>query len=420
MYVFWEQNKLLSLRLFTLLSGFGVNLTCVNFILHHHGENDFVIFSFISSLPALLNFLDFGLGTAAYNSQVDSKEKSQSRDFNEQEELTLIYLLSTLLTSICLLLIFFTFFLNPNLFNIGIFTNDNQIYLLLLAFVIVCITSPFSIAYKILVAKHKSSQVIAIQGLIPLFTFLIVVLGYSLEWRWIAFLASPISMLLAAFWAYFSSNQIRILLINNLPGKIRKAFIKLIRHSILSVIAIVMTNIVAFLPRYILAQKGNEIELAKLSFMLMFLISAQSLISVEAQANVTKIRMSKESSTSVLIRQATYRCLILASILSGGMFILSLIDNYLGIRIISGVEAACASLLLFIWGAQTVTSSANSQTQNIKFFIVLYSLILSTVALSWYFFSINSFFQVFLIILLPTYLLVTFGVLTKFKFSILK
>jgi hypothetical protein len=262
--------------------------------------------------------------------------------------------------------------------------------------------------------------VIAIQGLIPVFTFSLVALGYFLNWHWIVYLATPISMLAAAFWAYIASNQIRMILINSFSGKMKALSMQLIRHSILSVIAIVIANVVAFLPRYILTQSGNDIELVKLSFMLMFLISAQSLISVDAQAKVTKIRTSVQSNTSVLVRQATYRCLLLAFILSVGMFLLSLIDDYLGIRIISSTEAACASLLLFIWGAQIVTSSANSQTKNIKFFILLYSLTLSVSALVWHFLIIKSFFQIFFLILLPTYLILTLGVLTKFKFSLLK
>ena len=416
--LFWKRNQFVTLRFFTLLTGFIINIACVNYILKQHGDTDFVIFSFISSLPALLNFLDFGLGTAVYNSQVDGSRVSRVKNLALREEKTLIYLFSVCLSLVCIALVLITFFVFPNLFDLAILKNPNQKSLFLYAIILVCITSPFTISYKILLAENKNSQVIVIQGFIPLLTFLIVASGYFFRWTWISLLATPISMLVISVLSYVHSDQFEITKISNISGKMRQISTTLLRHSLLSVIAILLANAVAFLPRYILALNGNEKELVKLSFMTMFLISTQSLISVEAQARVTKIRLTKGFETTLLVRQATYKCLILASILSLGMFSLPLIGDILDLRLISLSEAACASLLLLLWASQIVTSIANSQTKNIKFFILLYSISLLILFFNWKFFEIKSFLQIFCLILLPAYLLAAMIVIGKFKFTI--
>lgn len=402
------------------MSGFLINLIIANLFLRNFGETHFAIYVFISSLPSLLNFLDFGLGSAAYNSQVDGMQISKSGPTKSQEELSSIYLLSVVLIFCSMVFLVVAYQLFPNVFKIALFSTVGKTEILVIGILFICLTTPFTISYKILQASNRNLELILLQGLIPCLTLIIVFLGNISGAQDIAYLASPISALVIAVWAFFRSQIYgRIEIRTSITG-LRVRFLGLIRHSFLSLTALIISNVLLFLPRYILAQNGDESELVKLSFMLMFLVSAQSLISADSQAQVTLIRISPEPEQVKRIQKATIRCLALAFFLSLGMIVLSVISEKFNVRVLTKQEALFAAVLLLLWASQIVTSSVNSQTKNIPFFIAIYSFSLFFVIVMSFCFEIVSFYQIFCLIMFPTTLMITIGVISKFRLKIRK
>jgi O-antigen/teichoic acid export membrane protein len=414
----WSQNRLILTRLATLIIGFVINLIIANLYLKYIGEGFFAIYVFIASLPSLLNFLDFGLGSAAYNSLVDGMHNSKSGLRKHREDLSSIFFLSVVLVLSSLVLVGVVYKIFPSLFNIALFSTLEKTEILVIGFLLICLMTPFTISYKILQATNRNLELILLQGLIPCLTLIIVCFGYISGARDFAYLASPISLFVIAIWAFFRSQIYEGLKFGFFITGLKTRFMGLIRHSILSLIALIISNVLFFSPRYILAQNGDENELVKLSFMLMFLISAQSLISADSQAVVTRIRISPEPEQVERIQKATIRCLILAFFISFGMIVLSVISEKFSIRVLTLQEAFSASVLLLLWASQIVTSSVNSQTKNIPFFIGIFTFILIFVTVISFRIKIVSFDQIFFLIMLPTALMMSAGVIFKFRLKI--
>jgi hypothetical protein len=416
----WKRNRLLIGRSLTLISGFCINLIIANFFLKNFGETQFAIYIFISSLPILLNFLDFGLGTAAYNSQVDGIKISHSYNEKSQVELSSIYLLSLIMIILSLALIGAANLFFPNLFNVALFSKSGNNEILMIGFLLICFAIPFTISHKVLQASNRNLELILLQGLIPCLSLIIVYVGYVSGVEDISLLANPVALLVIAVWAFIRSKFTEKIEINLIILNLKSRISALIHHGFLSLTALIIINILLFLPRYILAQNGDDVELVHLSFMLMFLVSAQSLISADAQAQVTSIRISNEFEQAVKIRKATIKCLILALILSLGMFLASLLGEKLDIRILTRQEALFASFLLIVWALQIVTSSVNSQTKNIPFFISIYAFSLVFAIMVSSFIQIVTFSQIVLLVIAPTSLIASIGIILKFKFKIRK
>jgi hypothetical protein len=232
------------------------------------------------------------------------------------------------------------------------------------------------------------------------------------------YISVPISLLLISILAFLRTYHFFEIAILPKFSRDRLKLYDLIRHSYLSLVFILLANLFIFLPRYVLAQKGSADAMLHLGFMLMFFISAQSLVSVDAQASVTRIRRSSKVEQPQLIRIGTARSILISIVISLCLIALSFIDNFLEIRILTLQEALFCSTLLIIWAVQLVSASANSQTKNIPFFISLYFAILLLSILINNFFQVTTFSEVFMLLMAPCYLLITLGVIAKFRFKV--
>ena len=412
-----HRHIILTTRFITLISGFVLNLVIANIILSNAGTKEYAIYSFIASLPALLNFLDFGMGTAAYNELVDSKNKMSKYDRNNQT-LSLIFLSSFLMTFLSVVFYFVALKVAPSLFQISLLSANRLPELLSFAIILVCITIPFSVSYKVLQATDRNLDVILLQGIIPLVALLIVYMGIQFSTPIFIYISVPISLLLISILAFLRTYHFFEIAILPKFSRDRLKLYDLIRHSYLSLVFILLANLFIFLPRYVLAQKGSADAMLHLGFMLMFFISAQSLVSVDAQASVTRIRRSSKVEQPQLIRIGTARSIMISIVISLCLIALSFIDNFLEIRILTLQEALFCSTLLIIWAVQLVSASANSQTKNIPFFISLYFAILLLSILINNFFQVTTFSEVFMLLMAPCYLLITLAVIAKFRFKV--
>ena len=199
---------------------------------------------------------------------------------------------------------------------------------------------------------------------------------------------------------------------------VRKNARDLINHGLLSVTMMLLANLTSFLPRYILARESDHSQLVQLSFMLMYFSSAQSIIGSEGQAISTKIRSKKLGNERDMIRKGIIRCLVIAVITSLGLLSLSLLNTLSPFTLISPQQAIFTSIILCIWSLQVIPNFLNSQTKNIYFFILVYLLALTYSLVTWNFLDTMDFTQIFWQILLPSNVIISFGVIAHFKFGI--
>lgn len=408
---------LFTTRLITLTTGFILNLAIANIILRNMGVKEYAIFSFIASLPGLLNFLDLGMGTAAYNEIVDSKSE-MSKYGRMNQTLSLIYLFSVFMTFLSLGLFFVAFQVAPDLFHVSLLSSHRSLGILQFAIVLICLAIPFSITYKILQATDRNLDVILLQGIIPVVTVLLVYLGIHLNVTIFVYLAFPIALFSISILAFLYLNHfLRVAIPRRITNERQKLY-DLIKHSYLSLGFILITNLFVFLPRYVLAQRGSADAIVHFGFMMMFLISAQSLVSVDAQLRVTRIRRSSKLEQSKLIQIGTARSIVISAAISVFLIALSIVDKFLAIRVITLQEALFASALLIIWATQIVSASVNSQTKNIPFFISLnFATFLLSLLIS-KFCHVTTFTDVLLLLMIPCYLLISIVTLLKFRMRV--
>lgn len=417
--IFWfGENQIVFSRLLTLVTGFILNLLTANLIIEKSGETDYAIFALIASLPALMTFLDFGLGNAAYNISLEPTRLSDSKDDNILDKLSSVFYLSTFLIFAVQIILFGFYAIRPEFFRITLLDQDTVWQSSVIAVVLVCFSTPFTIAYKILLARRMNLRVIYIQGAIPLLTFLFVLLGVRTEIESLIYLAFPNSILVLAIFAYKETNLMRSVNPVKIFALMKEHGSALLGHSLLSVLMMMVANLFSFLPRYILGRESDHSQLVQLSFMLMYLTSSQSIIISEGQAIATKIRLQIGTNEKYLIRKGMIRCLAIALITSLGLLSLSFINIYSPITLISHQQAIFTSIILCVWSLQVIPNFANSQTKNISFFIVLYLFALLYSIVIWKLLNINSFTQIFWLILLPSNVLITFSLIVRFKFTI--
>lgn len=413
-----RENQIVFFRLLTLATGFTLNLLTANLIIEWSGEVDYAIFALIASFPALLTFIDFGMGNAAYNISVQLNSDNSAKDKRILNNLSSIVLMSIFLTTAVLVLLFGIYTLYPEYFRVTLLGQEVAWRSSVIALVLICLSTPLALAYKVLLALGRNSQVIFLQATIPFLTFLLALLGTQTNFKFFIYLAFPISLLLVAIFAFKETRILKYLQLRHAFTLARKNARNLINHGLLSVTMMLLANITSFLPRYILARESDHSQLVQLSFMLMYFSSAQSIISSEGQAISTEIRSKKLGNDRDLIRKGMVRCLVIAVFTSLGLLSLSILNTISPFTLISLQQAIFTSIILCIWSLQVIPNFLNSQTRNICFFIVVYLLALTYSLVAWNLFDANNFTQTFWQILLPSNMIMSFGVIAYFKFGI--
>lgn len=285
-------SKSFCVRVFTLITGAFSSFLIATLLLESFGNKGYAFYVILTSLPSLIPFADFGLGSTLFNFFADRSEGRKS-DNIVSEVFLLSCLISSLfivgLTLIIVLLSRFTHSL------IGILSESFYIGAAIISITFIAV--PFSLAAKKMFAEEKIVSVFFIQGLIPpvsaTLTFILlknekVSLNSLVFIPSITYLAATLSIFqLSGVFKHFSS-------IN------KEKFSRSARGALTlggwSLFVTTVTALVWQTPKYLIQVFGTPLELTSYSLMSLFLIPGLSLTAVSATWHTTNIRRRHLSS----------------------------------------------------------------------------------------------------------------------------
>lgn len=275
------------------------------------GQEGYTKYVLLTSLPSLIPFADFGLGSNVFNFFAD-KSKGRFTVNTVSETFILSAILSGSLAIGCVFISRFNFKFSNFPFQLP----RNEISLGVGVLCITFFAVPFSLAAKKLFAEGRVTTVFLIQGTIPLLTLLIIVLCvYSkVGTDNLLYFAPSIAYLLSSLVLFLSS---RIFEHFEIPKiwTIRENSRKILKLGGWSLCVTTVVALVWQTPKYILQLTTTNQELTKFSLMSLFLIPGLSVTSVTATWHTTNIRRIDEKSSILVLTQRSIRNSQIASIL---------------------------------------------------------------------------------------------------------
>jgi hypothetical protein len=279
-------------RICTLILGAFSSFFIATLLLNSFGNEGYAAYVIFSSLPALIPFADFGLGSNVFNFFADRSEGRQAKN-----HVTEVFLLSFLISSI--------FMFVPTLIVICLFRYTDllsdfllQDFLLGLGIIgITFLAVPFSLAAKKLFAEEKITSVFFIQGLIPPITasLTFALLTYERMSLTLLFFIPSITYLITTLWIFWLSGISEYFAGTSLD-KFRKSARNLLTLGGWSLFVTSVTALVWQAPKYLIQIFGTPMELTSYALMSLFLIPGLSLTAVSATWHTTKIRRRNSDS----------------------------------------------------------------------------------------------------------------------------
>jgi hypothetical protein len=279
-------SKSFVVRVFTLLIGAFSSFVIATTILENFGSQGYAIYVILTSLPSLIPFADFGLGSYLFNFFVDNNKGRKTR--NEVSE---VFLLSCLISSLVILGSNLLIFLLSKFTKLLSGFQLQELYLGLGVISITFIGVPFSLAAKKMFAEEKISSVFLIQGMIPPISatfiyFLSAHLKASLE---ILVIVPSITYLFTTLLIFQLSGFFGDFVGTNLEN-FRDGARASLALGKWSLVVTTVTALVWQIPKYLIQFFGTSREMTNYSLMSLFLIPGLSLTSVLATWHTTNIR----------------------------------------------------------------------------------------------------------------------------------
>lgn len=300
-----------AMRFLTLGIGAFSNFLVATIILNSFSYEGYAIWVILTSLPSLMPFADFGLGTNVFNYFAD---KSRGRE--AKNNVTELFMLSSFLSFLLVLISAFCVLLLSKITVITSNVAKSHLYFGLGIVVITLAAVPFSLAAKKLFAEEKISTVFFLQGLIPPLTATTTFLLLKTEYVSLSFLVFvPSIIYLVTTLAVFKVSGIAKSFASTSYQKFRRN----IKMSLsLGIWSLCVTSIMALVwqaPKYLIQAFGTAQELTSYSLMSLFLIPGLSLIAVASTWHTTKVRRRDLSEDVVNLTRHSIRISHIASVL---------------------------------------------------------------------------------------------------------
>jgi len=311
-------------RVLTLIIGALSNFVIATLLIRNFGYEGYALYVVLSSLPSLIPFADFGLGSSIFNFFAD---KSEGR--TPQNILTEVFLLSCLL-SIFLILIFTLIVLGLSNYSGDFFAIPNHYLFSGLAIISITLFSvPFSLAAKKMFAEERISKVFFIQGLIPPITASLVFLFSRDETQSLGRLVfiPSVTYLITTLAVFKISGFIKFFSITDW-----RKFRNGIRKSLtLGGWSLCLTTVIALvwqMPKYLIQMFGTPLEMTTYSLMSLFLIPGLSLTAVSATWHTTNVRRRDFGADVASMTARSIRVSLIASVLFS-------VASFIGFQILS-------------------------------------------------------------------------------------
>lgn len=322
-------TKSFVVRVLTLIIGALSNFIIATLLIKNFGYEGYSLYVVLSSLPSLIPFADFGLGSNIFNFFAD---KSEGR--TPQNIVTEVFLLS------CLLSIFLVFISTLIILGLSNYSDEyfaipnHYLYSGLGIISITLFSVPFSLAARKMFAEERISKVFFIQGLIPPITASLVFLFSRDETKSLDLLVfmPSVTYMITTLVVFKMSGFIEFFSITDWE-KFRNSIRKSLTLGGWSLCVSTVIALVWQMPKYLIQMFGTPLEMTTYSLMSLFLIPGLSLTAVSATWHTTNVRRRDLGVDVASMTARSIRISFIASVLFS-------IASFIGFQILSRVGLA--------------------------------------------------------------------------------
>jgi len=317
-------------RSFTILTGGTSTILLAHQIISTYGNNIYALFIVMTSLPSLMPFLDFGLGSSIFNFYTDRRIDRVS----SAEEVDLVSVVFCLILGVGIFLFSALFFAivvaGINLLGISYWDGNLDLFLLLILGATI-VAAPFSIGSKKLHAQSQSHKVWLAEGSIPILTYFLILICMQIAGKFEPLMLVVPSMihLISAVCIFYLSGLHRIIRIPKF-AHLKTLGADTIKLGFWSLVLTTSVSLIWHIPKYLYSFSGNFNSVAEYGILAMVLIPAFSLLNVSSTLLAPFARLSKRIELHEFLidnlRKTFFRSILISSLVTIGICVLHFLD----------------------------------------------------------------------------------------------
>lgn len=359
-------NRGITVRIVTSLTGAILNIYMATFLIDNFGYDYFATYVLITSLPLLMLWADFGLGSLILNTFIDAKRNLLTPEIIRQRiNFSFYFILTMGLISLIILVAAFKFW------GLGIDNSDSFSRMSILCITVLGITSfavPFSLGARKFQADDDYLRVIKIQGLIPFSTGLITfIIAKTLPTStWLLILVPSLVYLSNTLFIFLKSGLGTYL---TLPRDIYldKNFFQYIRLGLWSLILTSMIGVTFQLPKYIIAVFKSNLDVTGYGLQSLLIIPGISFLAIPAIMIIPKFREANQTrDISEVYAKTLAKTRLLASLLAFATILIIPFQTILQINRLSASQILQVCLLFVFAPSWIVPALTVTEMQDIR------------------------------------------------------
>lgn len=393
-------NRSITIRVVTSLFGAILNIYLATFLIDNYGPDFYATYILITSLPLLMFWADFGLGTLVLNTFIDAKQNLLTPETVRQRiNFSFYFILS-------LGLIFLLFLVVAlKTWGLGIENPDTFSRIGLLCILVLGITTfavPFSLGARKFQADNEYLKVIKFQSLIPLSISLVTLIVANLLPfnSWLIILVPSFVYFFNTIFIFFKSGMGSYLTFPSY-SYFNTDFLQHIRLGLWSLILTTMIGITFQLPKYIISVFKSNYDVTIYGFQSLLIIPGISFLTIPALMTIPKFRVANQTRViGELYSRTLAKTRLLALLLALATFLAIPFQNILKIdRLTSSQILQVCIIFLFtpnwILPALTITEMQDIREVARRFLFVMFLALSVTFILrnSTSFWILNGFFS---------------------------
>ena len=359
-------NRGITVRIVTSLAGAILNIYMATFLIDNFGYDYFATYVLITSLPLLMLWADFGLGSLILNTFIDAKRNLLTPEIIRQRINFSFYFILTMGLILLIILVAALKF-----WGLGIDNSDSFSRMIILCITVLGITSfavPFSLGARKFQADDDYLRVIKIQGLIPFSTGLITFIIAKT-------LPTSTGLLILVPSLVYLSNTLFIFLKSGLgtyltlPRDIYldKNFLQYIRLGLWSLILTSMIGVTFQLPKYIIAVFKSNLDVTGYGLQSLLIIPGISFLAIPAIMIIPKFREANQTrEISEVYAKTLAKTRLLASLLAFATILIIPFQTILQIDRLSASQILQVCLLFVFAPSWIVPALTVTEMQDIR------------------------------------------------------
>lgn len=376
-------NKAITFRIISSVFGALINIYVASVLLNFFGHDYFATYVLITSLPLLMLWADFGLGTLIMNTFIDANRNLLSPEI-VKKRINFSFYFILIMGLFCLIILLIGYEIRGLIWR----SSENLTIEIILCFVVIGITTfavPFSLGAKKLQADGEYLQVIKIQSFIPFFISLLtlIVTHFLPSFKWILILVPSIVYFFNTFFIFFKSG-LGAFLTAPKTFYLDKHSSQYIRLGFWSLVLTTIIGLTFQLPKYLIYFFKTNLDVSTYGLQSLLIIPGISFLAIPGLMTIPKFREAYlDKEMNKIFRETLAKTRLTAIVLAFVTALLIPFQAILHLEIITSSQILQVCLLLvfapsWMLPALTVTEVPEIRKVAQRFLVVMFSAILVT------------------------------------------